>query len=43
MDGQVVPACREGRCDRAIMDGVDAITRLLRSDPKRPQRKPGGA
>lgn len=43
IDEQVVPACREGRCDRAIMEGVDAIARLLRSDPKRPQRKPGAA
>lgn len=39
MDEQVVPACREGHCDRAIADGVAAIGKLLRSDKKRPQRR----
>jgi uncharacterized protein len=43
MDEQVVPACRAGDCGRAIADGVAAIAGLLRSDPKRPQRKPGAA
>jgi uncharacterized protein len=43
MDEQVVPACREGHCDRAIGDGVAAIAKLLRSDPKRPQRRRGAA
>ena len=42
MDGEIVPACREGRCDRAIADGVAAIATLLRSKDKRPQRKGGG-
>lgn len=37
LDEKVVPACREGHCDRAIVDGVAAITRLLRSDDKRPK------
>lgn len=39
MDKKIVPACREGHCDRAIADGVAAIAELLRSDRKRPQRK----
>ncbi|HEX8062885.1 MAG TPA: TPM domain-containing protein [Allosphingosinicella sp.] len=39
MDKKIVPACREGRCDRAIADGVAAIAKILRSDRKRPQRK----
>ena len=41
MDETMVPACREGRCDRAVTEGVAAIAKVLRSDPKRPRRKPG--
>ncbi|HEX8307834.1 MAG TPA: TPM domain-containing protein [Allosphingosinicella sp.] len=43
MDEKIVPACRRGHCDRAIADGVAAIAELLRSDGKRPKRKPGAA
>jgi uncharacterized protein len=43
MDKQIVPACREGRCDRAVEDGVAAIAKLLRSDPERPRRRPRSA
>jgi uncharacterized protein len=43
LDRKIVPACREGRCDRAIADGVAAIAELLRSDQKRPQPKRGTA
>lgn len=39
MDEQVIPACRQGHCDRAIGDGVAAIAGLLRSESKRPQPK----
>lgn len=39
MDEQVIPHCREGRCDRAVTDGVAAIDKLLRSDPERPRPK----
>lgn len=39
MDEKVVPACRKGRCERAIADAVAAIAKLLRSDPKRPRPK----
>lgn len=39
MDDKVVPRCREGRCDRAVAEGVEAIARLLRSDPTRPRPK----
>jgi uncharacterized membrane protein YgcG len=38
---QVIPECREGRCDRAVADGVAAIAKVLRSDPRRPRRRPG--
>lgn len=43
MDRKIVPACREGRCDRAIADSVAAISELLRSDTRRPRRKGGTA
>ncbi|MGZ8284546.1 MAG: TPM domain-containing protein [Allosphingosinicella sp.] len=43
MDEKMVPACREGHCDRAIADGVAAIAKLLRSDPKRPRPRPEAA
>jgi uncharacterized protein len=43
MDEKIVPACRQGHCDRAIADGVAAIDELLRSDGRRPQRKGGAA
>jgi uncharacterized protein len=41
MDEQVVPACRRGRCDRAIVDGVEAIMAVLSSETERPRRKRG--
>lgn len=43
MDQLVIPNCREGRCERAVTDGVAAIDKLLRSDPKRPRPKSGAA
>lgn len=42
MDEQVIPECREGRCDRGIADAVAAIATLLKSDPVRPQPRPEG-
>jgi uncharacterized protein len=39
MDRKIVPACRKGQCERAVEDGVAAIAKLLRSDPKRPRPK----
>ncbi|MET1112391.1 MAG: TPM domain-containing protein [Allosphingosinicella sp.] len=39
MAKQVVTNCRQGHCERAIAEGVDAIAALLRSDRKRPQPK----